>query len=278
MAEFQIHDLDQKFTLYISAWLDERMQAGIQADELEDMVPEVYAEWLDTPVDWLGGLSPRAFYEQVPTEARVALMLEHLAAHVAPPEPLLDSITQEPTCEMDLLKVLVTDQGDIDHGEARRLAMSLLAEMGSEKPIELYIEWVAKTATMTDVAEIAAEQLEIQGEGICAGIQAAWADATPIGRELFLGILRRYPGNDKTLALLIEAFERHPQDRALYAGFLGGYDDARALPFLQAKLDDPEVSYLDYIEIKQAIEALGGTAKHIRSFEGDADYEALKGL
>ena len=140
------------------------------------------------------------------------------------------------------------------------------------------MEWVAKAKPGDDAAEIAAEQLGYMGADVCPHIHAAWSQATPVGRELFLDILRKIPGDDKTLALLIEALEKQAEKRALYASFLGAYGDERALPFLQAKLQEPDLDYLAYVELVQAIEALGGTPKHTRSFDGDDDYEALRNL
>ena len=44
------------------------------------------------------------------------------------------------------------------------------------------------------------------------------------------------------------------------------------------KLDDPDINYLDYIEIANAVRALGGEVEKERSFEGDPYYESMKRL
>ena len=39
-----------------------------------------------------------------------------------------------------------------------------------------------------------------------------------------------------------------------------------------------DLRYLDYIELRDAVEALGGDAGEARSFYGDPDFEALRNL
>ncbi len=75
--------------------------------------------------------------------------------------------------------------------------------------------------------------------------------------------------------LLIEAFLKNPS-KAMFASFLADYGDVKALPALKAEVNSEEVSYLDYIEIRNAIERLGEDPGPERSFDGDEDYEALK--
>ena len=64
---------------------------------------------------------------------------------------------------------------------------------------------------------------------------------------------------------------------SLYASLLGKLGDERALDALNRALDREEINYLDYIEIRDAIEALGGECAHERDFNGDPYYETLKG-
>ena len=43
-------------------------------------------------------------------------------------------------------------------------------------------------------------------------------------------------------------------------------------------LEDPAINYLDYVEIANAVRALGGEIGEERSFEGDPYYESMKQL
>lgn len=52
--------------------------------------------------------------------------------------------------------------------------------------------------------------------------------------------------------------------------------DARAIPHLLAAMDDPDLNYLDYIELRNALEAAGGDAPPERAYDGDPYYESLR--
>ena len=43
-------------------------------------------------------------------------------------------------------------------------------------------------------------------------------------------------------------------------------------------IDLPDVGYVDYIELRNAIETLGGDPGEERTFYGDPDYEAMRNV
>ena len=68
-----------------------------------------------------------------------------------------------------------------------------------------------------------------------------------------------------------------PQKRALYAGYLGKLGDDRALEPLMDAAEGNDINYVDFIEIRNAIERLGGEAP-IREFNDDPTYQAVQKL
>ena len=74
----------------------------------------------------------------------------------------------------------------------------------------------------------------------------------------------------------MERFEHVEDRRALFASYLAKYGDERALPALQRAAEAPELPYLDFVEIANAMEALGGERPAEREFAGDPYYESLK--
>ena len=61
------------------------------------------------------------------------------------------------------------------------------------------------------------------------------------------------------------------------AGYLAKLGDNRALPELLQAAKDPNLPYLTFIEIRNAIEELGGTCPE-REYTDDPEYEALRDL
>jgi hypothetical protein len=60
--------------------------------------------------------------------------------------------------------------------------------------------------------------------------------------------------------------------------YIGKYGNKEACPILIKALDWFNINYLDYIEIKNAIEELGEEVTHVRQFDGDVYYESMKGM
>ena len=61
----------------------------------------------------------------------------------------------------------------------------------------------------------------------------------------------------------------------MLAGYLASYGDERALPYLLDKIDEEGISYVEFQELKYAIEALGGEYTKQRDFSGDEYYELI---
>ena len=77
--------------------------------------------------------------------------------------------------------------------------------------------------------------------------------------------------------LIFSLFKKH-WSPALYASFLGKLGDARAIDELKPLLNLTDLSYLDYIELRNAVEELGGDPGEDRTFYGDPDYEAMRNM
>jgi len=93
-----------------------------------------------------------------------------------------------------------------------------------------------------------------------------------------LAVLERC-AKDATTAAEVEALAAVAQAkdrRALFASYLAKLGDDRALPALMKAALDDHINYLDYVEVVNAIEALGGERPPERDFSGDPYYESLK--
>ena len=156
-------------------------------------------------------------------------------------------------------------------------AIGLLREMERTEPMALYIGWLATAQEMDELCENAAESLKNMGGIVIEPLLDAYKTACPAARETIVDILCDYPTEKRVLPLLLELMDSS-RDKALIASYIGKFGDADALPRMMQALDDPDINYLDYIEIANAVRALGGEVEKERSFEGDPYYESMKRL
>ena len=162
--------------------------------------------------------------------------------------------------------------------QMRVTALNLLKEIETDgAPLEMCLAVIDSREADDEVADVAAELLQTLGEDCVPPILERINEVTDEARETYLDVLCNFPGDERIFPPLMEAFETHPDKRALYASYLGKLGDPRAVETLKETLTDPELNYLDYLEIRNAVEMLGGTVEIDREFAGDPYYEALKG-
>ena len=156
-------------------------------------------------------------------------------------------------------------------------AVGLLREMNSTLPKMLYIDWQLKRDADDELKDNALESLVEMGESVVQPIIQELPKANEAGREALLEVLANWPGPEQTYRLAEDLFLKNPAKRALFAGYLAKIGDPRALHVLIEAAKDDNCSYLTYIEIRNAIEELGGDCPD-REYDGDDEYEALRGM
>ena len=157
------------------------------------------------------------------------------------------------------------------------LAIGLLREMDSTLPKMLYIQWQLDRAEKDEMKDNALESLREMGPGVVQSILPVVNQANPAGQEALLEVLSNYPGNEQTFQLALRLFREHPERRALFAGYLAKLGDDRALPDLESAAKEERLSYLTFIELRNAIERLGGVCPE-REYDDDPEYDALRGM
>lgn len=269
-------NFDQKFEQYMGVWMKNNAEKyKNNMDIIEGMMPDVYMEFLAKPATWLGGKAPQDYFGQYDDAAQlVAWLCEYERTGVPVPDLLLDRIGELGDAAEAPLLALLDDDGAPD--AAVMTAISLLREIESTAPMQRYIERIAALEEPNERADMYAESLESMGAAVVAPILAALAEAGEAGRDIFADILSNFPSEEESFRLLMERFERCEDRRALFASYLAKYGDDRALPALRRAAEDPQVNYLDFVEISSAIEALGGERPAEREFAGDPYYESLK--
>ena len=175
------------------------------------------------------------------------------------------------------LLALLKDESPAINEEARMTAIGLLRDMESTLPKMLYISWQLNRQDVDDLADNALDSLRDMGKAVVQPILQELPHANRAGQEAFLDVLVNYPGNEQVFQLAVRLFKENPSRRALFASYLGKLGDDRALPVLMEAAMDDKCRYMDFIELRNAIEMLGGDAPK-REFDEDEEYDALRAM
>ena len=95
--------------------------------------------------------------------------------------------------------------------------------------------------------------------------------------KMLIEILAEYKGNPAVYMGLVSYLYRG-EDVALYARLLGKYGDERAIDVLKSFAEEYDLDCNEYMEVRNAVEELGGYFEDDRDFSDDPFYRYLKGL
>ena len=269
-------NFDRAFERYMAEWIKENGEKyKDDMDVIEDMMPDVYLEFLKKPADFLDGVAPQDYFEQFDNaDMLVNWLCDYIAQGVPVPDLLLERVTALGNpAEKSLLALVARD--DLPE-ETQMTAISLLREMESKAPMQRYIDYIASLEEPSDKGDLCAEALMSMGESVVEPILATLSGAGQTGRDIFADVLSNYPGDERIYELMIERFVTRDERRALFASYLAKLGDERAIPMLKEAAQSPDINYLDYVEVVNAIEALGGERPPEREFSGDPYYESLR--
>ena len=276
MSRMPIINFDEHFADFTSQWMMDHKGDYRNYDEMEADLPHIYMAFLNTRAKWLGSLTPGSYFTQFEDpKVLVDWMHEYCRQGVPVPDLLTEQIefVGKP-CEKRLTELLKDPEAE---EEARMLAIGLLREMGSVLPKMIYINWQLDRDQKDEMKDNALESLKAMGETVVQPILQVVNRANNAGQEALLEVLADYPGNEQIFQLAMRLFQNNPDRRALFAGYLGKLGDDRALPVLLAAAQEKDLGYLTYIELRNAIEQLGGSCPE-REYEDDPEYDALRRL
>ncbi len=271
-----IINFDEHFADFMSDWMKKHEEQYGSFDEMEEDMPRIYMAFLNTRAKWLGNVTPGAYFTQFEDPKVLVDWLEQYCDERVPvPDLLLEQIAAVGRpCEKRLLELLKDEEAP---EEARMIAVNQLREMESTLPKMLYIQWQLDREDKDELKDNALESLTDMGECVVQPILQELPKANAAGEEALLEVLSHYPGNEQVFKLALKLFRERKERRALFAGYLAKLGDERALPELTAAAEEEKLPYLTFIEIRNAIESMGGICPE-RSYEDDPEYEALRDL
>lgn len=259
----KLYDFDGMFDEKLSAYVRKNADK-YKEREWEDIIPAMYARFGDTVIKSLGK-SPNQYYAEMDDKTLVATLRAHIKQGVAVSEFLCNAIESRKADEL-LLPLLSGTDDEISY------ALNLLG--ASRAALSEYMR-LLKESDSEDVKNTCVDNLkefadEVKGEALAnynAGVE----------REYMLEILSRCVlKSDEIYDILIKEFKLADDNLPMRASYLAAYGDERALPVLLDKIDEEGITFIEYQELKYAIESLGGSYEKERDFSNDEYYLAVK--
>ena len=273
-------DFDQAFSDYLKRWLKTH-QAEYKGnmDKVEERIPDIYEAFLNAPLKPGSDVTPLTYFSGYDDAGLlVRWMMTYKEKGVPIPDILLERIVELGDDAEKALFEIVKKEDCAE--EIRMTAASLLQELDSTLPMELYAEAVAKAKEESGLVELYTESLAHMGEKAAVAVRKRYDEATETGKIALLDVLctAGRDANADTYELIMKLLEGGNPRTGLLVSYLAKLNDERALPMLYRLGEKTDIDYLDYIEVINAIEALGGERPKEREFAGDPAYESLRHL
>ncbi len=250
---------DEKLAAYIRTHADKYKE-----EEWENVIPELYNRFGDTKIKSLGK-TPNEYYGEMSDEDLIKSLRAHIKQSVPVSEYLCNAIEKRDVAEL-LLPLLDGSADEVSY------ALNLLG--ATPAAVGKYMELLVNSAdeevrnTCVDLVKELADLVKEQAKDYYSkGVRT----------EYMLEILSRCKEKeDGIFEILLKEFRADGDNIPMHASYLAAYGDERALPYLLDKIDEEGIPYVEYQELKYAIEALGGSYDKPRDFSGDPYYDMIK--
>lgn len=259
----KLYDFDGMFDEKLSAYVKKNADK-YKEREWEDIIPAMYARFGDTVIKSLGK-SPNQYYAEMDDKTLIAQLRAHLKQGVAVSEFLCNAIESRGADEL-LIPLLSGTEDEISY------ALNLLG--ASKAALPEYMR-LLKDSDSEDVKNTCVDYLKEYADEVKSEALANYNAG--VEREYMLEILSRCViKSDEVYEILIKEFRLADDNLPMRASYLAAYGDERALPVLLDKIDEEGITFIEYQELKYAIESLGGSYEKERDFSNDEYYQAVK--
>ena len=257
-------DFDGLFDEKLTKFMEENKNKYTEK-QWEDVIPKLYKKFGDTYVSKVK-CTPKEYYAKMSDSELAQCLCAHLREDVPVPEFLCTEIETRGAVETLLPLLSSEDTSAVSY------AMNLIGDdaRAYDEYFAILIENRADEDVRSDVVDI----IRLHADELKERVIGLYNDG--IAKEAMLEILSRVKVRDeRVFEILLSAF-RSGEELPRRAGYLASYGDERALPYLMDKIEDRSIGFIEFQELKYAIEALGGEYDEPRDFSGDKDYLAVE--
>lgn len=261
----ELMDFDGLFDEKLAVYMEEKKDKYTEK-EWEDVIPRLYKKFGDTYVAKVK-CTPKEYYARMTDEQLVQTLSVHLSQDVPVSEFLCNELEKRNNVEL-LLPLLESDDT-----ATQSYAINLILD--DKRAYDGYFSLLCNESADGDVRDDVAEIFKHNADEVVDKVLSAYRAG--IATEYMLEIMSRVVArSEEVFAILRDEFLSAGERTPIRASYLAAYGDVRALPLLMEKIEDRSIGFVEFQELKYAIEALGGEYDEPRDFSADKDYLAVE--
>ena len=259
-------DFDGLFDEKLTQYMEENKNKYTEK-QWEDVIPKLYKKFGDTYVAKIK-CTPKEYYGKMTNEQLAETLSAHLREDVPVPEFLCAEIENRGEAETLLPLLKAEDTQTVSY------AINLLGD--DKRAFDAYFSILTENRLDEDIRSDITDIFRLHADEVKDLVFDTYQKG--IAAEYMLEILSRVKEKEeRVFDVLLKAFLTADEAQSpVRAGYLAAYGDERALPHLLRRIEDRSIGFVEFQELKYAIEALGGEYNDPRDFTNDKDYLAIE--
>lgn len=259
-------DFDGLFDEKLTQYMEENKNKYTEK-QWEDVIPKLYKKFGDTYIARLK-CTPKEYYAKMSDEALTQTLSAHLAEDVPVPEFLCAEIESRGAVETLLPLLNSEDTQTVSY------AINLIGD--DARAFDAYFSILTENRLDEEIRSDLADIFRLHADEVKARAYDTYRRGVAEGYMLEI-LSRVKKKEDGIFELLLNAFLTADETQSpIRASYLAAYGDERALPHLFKRIEDRTIGFVEFQELKYAIEALGGEYDEPRDFTADKDYLAIE--
>lgn len=266
----KFENLDKLFELYVQDVVKKNKEKYSSHEALENDLGMLFNRFENVKIRTLDGKTPKEYARELREDGEIFdYVSKCLENNIEVTDTILDEVVRTEGAVEYLNGLLYENNKD-----AKLLASLLLKEIGGDEVEDIFISLLTNDEMPDEVKTVAFEYLSDGDDCIPDKILEIINGVPEKNQGILVEVLSNFKGRKDVFFWLVTMLQR-AEDVPMYAGLLGRYGDASAIDILKSFAKEVDINYVEFVEIRNAVEELGGEMSEEKDFSDDPYYKYI---
>lgn len=266
----KFENLDKLFELYVQEAVRKNKEKYSSHEALEDDLGMHFNRFENVRIKTLDGKTPKEYAAELREDGEIFdYVSKCLENNIEVTDTICNEVVRAEGATEYLNGLLYENNKD-----AKLLAALLLKEIDDEEVEDIFISVLTNDEMPDEVKTVAFEYLSDGDDCVPEKILEIINSVPEKNQGILVEVLSNFKGRKDVFYWLVTMLQR-AEDVPTYAGLLGRYGDAAAIDILKSFASEVDINYVEFVEIRNAVEELGGEMTEEKDFSDDPYYKYI---
>lgn len=266
----KFENLDKLFELYVQDVVRKNKDKYSSHEALEDDLGTLFNRFENVKIKTLDGKTPKEYAAELREDGEIFdYVSKCLENNIEVTDTICDEVVRSEGAVEYLNGLLYENNKD-----AKLLAALLLKEIDDEDVEDIFISVLTNDEMPDEVKTVAFEYLSDGDDCVPDKILEIINGVPEKNQGILVEVLSNFKGRKDVFYWLVTMLQR-AEDVPTYAGLLGSYGDVAAVDILKSFASEVDINYVEFVEIRNAVEELGGEMTEEKDFSDDPYYKYI---